>query len=234
MPINKQRLAKRTGICLLLFPLLVGIVAYTMDSYERWRAEQLLSLLQETKVGVTSETEFVAATSRLLRFTRLHGAWDNQESWDGKGPSPTVTFVVVGNTMARLGLAPGAALYANVAFEKGTVSEKGALFCEGSGPIYGGSVEERLRGYGYVGGVESNNSPHHQVHSSIGRVVDGVVDKKTWFRIFINDDEQATEAEKQADWHINLACMTKIGGCRDARELFPDARRTTTYVDVQN
>jgi hypothetical protein len=234
MQINKRRLAKRTGISLLLFLLLVGTVAYTMDFYERWRAEQLLSLLRETKVGVTTEAEFRAAASRHLRFTRLHGAWGNQENWDGKDPNPIVTFVVVGNTMARLGLAPGAVLYANVAFEKGRVCKKWAGFGEGSGPIYGGSVEESVRGYGQVGGVESNDSPHHRVHVSIGRIVDGVVDDKTWFRIFINDDDQATDAEKQADWHFKLACMTKIGGCRDARELLPDARRTTIPADVQN
>jgi len=33
MQINKRRLAKRTGISLLLFLLLVGTVAYTMDFY---------------------------------------------------------------------------------------------------------------------------------------------------------------------------------------------------------
>ena len=181
--------------------------------YERWRAGQLLTLLQQTKVGVTTEAEFRRAATKQLRFIGLNPVEDEARSSDDG------FFQSVSNAIALEKLAPWSMFVAEVAFDKGIVVRKSASIAVGNGAELAGSVTECLQipTGGGLEGEELPPPPHHLAG----------YEYNPWHRFYIIDDVGATEAEKHADWHINLACMTKFGGCRDARELFPDARITS-------
>jgi hypothetical protein len=181
--------------------------------YERWRAEQLLRLLHQTTVGVTTEAEFRRAATKQLRFTGLNPVEDEARTSDDEFSQS------VSNRIGLDKLTPWSMFAAEVAFDKGIVVRKSASIAVGNGAEFAGNVTECLH-IPQIGGLVGEELPP-PAHHLAG------YEYNPWHRFYIIDDVGATEADKRADWHINLACMTKFGGCRDARELFPDARITS-------
>jgi len=81
MSINKRRLIERAGSALFLLLILVFAGILIGPLYERWRAEQLLALLQQTKVGVTTEAEFRSAATKPLRFDWVRTPEDDRKTY---------------------------------------------------------------------------------------------------------------------------------------------------------
>jgi hypothetical protein len=215
MAIDVKLLAKRVGFGLFLLLLMAVVVVTLGPVYERWRADQLLVLFHQTTVGVTTEAEFRTAANKHLKMVDLIS------EQDFKDPSHVTLYQFVSNAIGLDLLTHWTMLTVQIEFRDGVVAEKSAMLMVGNGPEYAANVSERVPKYWSHNGVEIAGHPHHQVDA---REVEG--GNSPWYRIFIQDDTNATEAEKKADWDINLACMTKFGGCHDSRELFPEARRT--------
>ncbi len=217
MPINKLWLAKPAGLGLLILLLLAVAVIALGPVYERWRAGQLLALLQQTKVGKTTLPEFRSVADKKLRFTCLNFGKDENSA------SYVVFDQSVTNPVGIHGFAPWSIFTVQVVFDKGIVISKSAHFASGEHAEFSGTVNEWLHKPVLLVGISENSPPppHHWAG----------FEYNPWHRFYIDDDIGATEAEKQADWHINLGCMTRFGGCHDARELFPDVRPTPPLSD---
>jgi hypothetical protein len=77
-------------------------------------------------------------------------------------------------------------------------------------------VDERKRGLTFDNALPSddrlapNERPNHVVHGG------------AW-RMMIHDDDTYDEAGRRKDWAFNLSCLTRFGGCWDARVMLPNA-----------
>jgi hypothetical protein len=220
MPINARRLTKRIGFGLLILLLLAGAAVTIEPFFQRWRAEQLLALLQQTMVGKTTLSEFRIADAKQLRFIGLSFIEDE------KGDSYDVLHQSVTNPIGVKRFAPWSTFTGEVVFHKGVLVRKSAHFASGTDAEFAATVTEWLHQPEFSAGMAGNSPPppHHWAG----------FEYNTWHRLYVSDDTEATEAEKQADWTINLACMTKFGGCHDPHELFPDVGVAPPQQEQQN
>jgi len=183
MPINVSRLAKRIGIGLLLLFLLAGALVAIGPFYQRWRAEQLLALLQQTEVGKTTLPEFRSSAAKRLRFIGLNSAEnEKRDTFDVFDRSAT-------NPIGFETLAPWSIFSVQVSFDKGIAISKSAHFASGKFAEFSGTVIEwQHKPVLMIGSpVKSPPSPHHWAG----------FEYNPWHRFYIDDDVEATEAEKR-------------------------------------
>ena len=205
--------------CLLLLMSLVVLFGVIHAYMQRRQAERFLAVLQQVQVGLTNE----AAVLRLTEPLRSHR--EEYLSNAEKG----LSFVFENRGLYLLRLAPYTSFRAYITFGKnGVVIQKsgleqvaGYVAFDVPGVLCAASVRESLRGEIPLYGVDPGDLPNHIVYAAAPD------DPNFARRSLIEDDITYGEAERHRDWTFNLACLTRIGGCRDARFLLPNAIPTT-------
>ena len=189
--------------------LLAVVVDAAFQFYERWRVGRMLALVQQIRIGVTTEAQFLESEKTLLRYTGLHFVRDNQ------GSVTEISHTEYGPWLFNLHLAQWELVQVGIRFEGGLAIERYGLFFT-PGFVHPESavmVHERVHGR-----PGSMSSFHHLAYF------------EKWGnpgnRIRVEDDEQAPDSDKRADWDFNLACMTSIAGCYDSHEILPQVRLT--------
>lgn len=226
MPIQRRKLGRHLGVGLVVAGLLLTAADIGVAFFQRWQAGRLLTLIQQTKVGQTSEAEFQREAKRLLRYTGLRGEFDHQGSAvrlaysiDNWAFLFRISLSSEAQAMEHRTFPYWQVVEMDVSFDQGMVMEKHALFfTPGVGhPEFGVVIDESVCGFGVEGGSVPQGCPQHIAYRRIWN-------DAAWTRIRISDDTEVSDADRKTDWNINRDCMTKFGGCRDAREILPNVR----------
>jgi hypothetical protein len=118
---------------------------------------------------------------------------------------------------------PDTVVIVSLDFDRDVVEQKYASVFSSPG-IYA-SISESKRGFGYLDGKVTCETPTHTAYPS-------------WYsrteldRIIIHDDDSYDRKEREKDWAISLSCMTRIGGCSDARSIMPLALPLSATSDT--
>lgn len=189
----------------VLLMLLAAFLFCVSQAYrEKHQAERFLGALRQIRVGSTDRD----AALRMTRPFRKH----MDEGIDGAG-LPVLSFAFDNLWLGRLKLAPYTDFRAWITLRNDVVVEKRArMFASGSG--CGVSVVEDVHGYGIVDEIEPNEHSDRHVFVSSPNT--------TPSRISVYEDNTVEEAHRNADWNLNLLCLTRFGGCTDARAMFGD------------
>lgn len=190
--------------------LVAGVVAISVLSahLERSHAERFLAALNEVRVGTTNKSALLEATAAFRGHRREHSDSGAQQ----------IEFLFNNAGLYWLRLAPYTEFRAYVTMKDSIVVEKYAVEAV---PSIGcnASVDETVRGFGFVDGVAPAEHPNHMILGG------GQAPSK---RIIVRDDSTYGDAERRQDWDFNLACLARFGGCGDSRLLLPHAVPTQT------
>jgi hypothetical protein len=88
------------------------------------------------------------------------------------------------------------------------------------------SIVEDQHGYGIVDEIEPKEHTDRHVFVSSH--------KTTPSRISVYDDNTVEEIQRRADWNFNLLCLTRFGGCTDARAMFGNEPPIPTTPSIPN
>ena len=193
-------------ICLSGLTLLLGVLAIAVSAayLDRRQAERLLVAFSEISVGSTDISSALRVTGSFQPH-RSEGTVSGFAEW---------VFHYDNRILFKIGLAPYTSVEARLVFKDGVVQEKGVTVFVASG--FAAQVTERKRGFGLPNGIATSEDRPHYV--GFNRNSD------TSFRhITVSDDDSYSEKERSVDWVINLDCLTRLGGCRDARSILPNA-----------
>jgi hypothetical protein len=98
-------------------------------------------------------------------------------------------------------------------FKNNVVVERRArVFASGSGCAV--SIIEDMDGYGIVDEIEPKEHTNRHIFVSTPRT--------TPSRITIYDNDTVGEMQRNADWNLNLGCLTRLGGCTDVGLMLGD------------
>ena len=202
--------------CLFLFTALVALLGIGDAYVQRRQAERFLAVLNQVQVGLTDEAAVLRLTDPFRRYREKH--LDNGEQ--------VFSFGFANRGLYCLRLAPYTEFKSDVTLKDGVVVQKtGSEYVA----VYAGSkvrgvrcsasVIEHVRGYGPYVGVTSGGFPNHIVYAT--------PDAQNFVRHSrIEDDSSYGQTERHSDWLFNLRCLSRIGGCGDARLLLPNAVAT--------
>jgi hypothetical protein len=221
--INRKRLAKRAGIGLLAVLVLAITSDVALALCQRWQAGRLLLLMKQIQVGKTTEAEFHRLVENDLRFTGM------SMERDANGSVTSFSYTLYNRALiypGRLSADFSRMEFRNfpywmlfgvgVSFEQGSLVKKNAIFfTPGVGhPEFAVSINEERRGFGFESKVAPNDYPHHIVrYQTWGEAA--------WRRIWVRDDDEASDADRRGDWNLDLNCMLRFGGCQDSRAILP-------------
>jgi hypothetical protein len=195
---------------LVLLSATALFMSVLMAYHEANQARTFLQVLEAIRVG---QTDRVMASHMTAKFNS-HIA-DQQDA-------TALAFVFANRWLSRLGLAPYTELRAYVRFSDAVAVEKAAsIAVRDSGCA--GSVREVKRGLGFTSGVAPPDFPN--------RIVGGSWNSPSNKRLTsIQTDETLGAADQRKSWNLNVSCLTKIGGCRDAREIIPIETTSLPHV----
>jgi hypothetical protein len=182
----------------------VVLISILFAYHERRQAERLLSSLNEVRVGTTNQVTAIQATEGFRRYRTEYSGPDIKQI--------QFLFNNIGINWLRLARYTEFRVY--LTFKDGILVGKYAVEAVPS-TGYSASVEETVRGFGFVDGVAPAQHPNHIVLGAT-RNAQGVSK-----RIIIRDDNSYGDAGRRQDWEFNLACLTRFGGCGDARLFLP-------------
>ena len=192
-------------ICSVVLVLSLAIsLCWVLQAYrERHQAERFLGVLQQIRVGSTDRDAVLRMTEPFRKHTK---------EWADRG-LPALSFAFDNSRLVRLKLAPYTDFRGSITFKNDVVVQKEArVFASGSGCAV--AIMEDAHGFGIVDEIEpSNRTDRHVFVSSPG---------STPSRIMIYDDNTLGDMQRRADWNLNLLCLTRLGGCSDARLMFGD------------
>jgi len=188
-----------------LLVLIVGaiFICYSKAMLDRRKAEGLLAVVKQLPVGAVGRADVLNAISRFSGYTR-------ETTNEGL---PEIEFSFDNHWLARLKLVPYTEFWGTLTFRDGILVRKHATeFIPASGCA--AKVTERKRGEGFENGIAPQDFPRH--------TVTGTWNSPTNARlIYVENDNTYGEAQRRSDWTFNLSCLTRIGGCRDARYVLP-------------
>lgn len=188
--------------------LLLGIVVFAVSGpyVTRKHAEQLLAVVQQIRVGVSDYEAALQATAPYLSY--------RSESIDGS--ERAIQFRFSNERLSRLKLAPYTDFIVTLVFNNDVLVWKSAREYVPSRGCRA-SVLEVNRGLPFPEIVPGAENPNHSVFGGTPSSI---------ARISVYDDDTYEEAGRSKDWAFNLSCLTRLGGCRDARMMLPRAVST--------
>jgi hypothetical protein len=190
--------------------LVAGVVAIGfLETYMAQRqAERLVVALREITVGSTERAQALDLTSPFQSH-ESDGTFIGLPQW---------IFHYDNRNLFKMHLAPYTSFDARLTFKDGVAQEKQVTVFIASG--FWGSVTERKRGFGLPNGIATSEDPSHYAVSNCN--------SPTNVRnIRITDDDSYGETERNNDWTVKVDCLTKLGGCKDARSILPNAHSTS-------
>lgn len=200
---SRSRVLRIIGIlsCALLIFIILGLVE---SYYERFEAKKLIAVVSEIQVGSTSEP---LAKGMLRSFSRFNDFNNRREYPDEIDTGAFDQFTFSNQAFRYLRLSPATWIWVTLNYNNGEVTSKLVQYYEE--PRCSGSVQEVLLEPDALKkvGIEGH---HVYVSSSVPSPV---------FIMKVFDDATVPLARRQLDWQIDLACFTKIGGCRDPRKV---------------
>lgn len=204
MTANSKKIALSVcsgGLILFVGALGIGLI----DAYLNQRnAERVLGAFKTIRVGSTDS----AKALQIVGANPTH-RYDGQES-----EFPEWVFHYDNGYLHKMRLSPYTSFDAILVFKDGIVQEKGVSVFVATG--FAVTVDERKRGFRLPNGIATSEDLPHNVAQS--RNSPPIV--RT---ISVYDDDSYGEKGLDADWIVDLGCLTKLGGCKDARAILPNA-----------
>lgn len=141
---------------------------------------------------------------------RIHAKYKSRALVDGDGcntNSCTIDFSDDNKWLYYFGLVPGARFSASLAVKQGVLVKIGLSL--NSDPHYDASTDETL--------ADPDTSPYE-----VGgkKLLSGRAYSYVWARI----TSAATPDEREKAYAFNMACLTKLGGCKNSNEILPILR----------
>ena len=197
----------------LILILMSATSAFASPSSEEILAEHLLAITGTINPGTTRQTE---ATSMFLPFQQIESV-DNRQI--GGRTLTRVSFHIDNEGTRAVTRTPYTTIDFSLTFEKGIVVEKTVRIYVSSG--YAAAVLERKRGFGFQNGIVRATDR--------SRYVDHNWQSDTHMgRIDVTDDSSLALTKRKADWQVNVGCLSRLGGCTDARQLITLSREDLT------
>jgi hypothetical protein len=194
-------------VCVGGLILLAGIIGIGIsDAYlNQKRAERVLMAFRTVRVGSTDR-------ARALQIAGLSPT----HRYEGKVYEfPEWVFHYDNGLLFRMHLSPYTSFDATLVFKDEVVQEKEVRVFIASG--FAALVNERTRGFRLPNGITtSKDLPHNVVFSR-----NSLTNVRT---LSVYDDDSYGEKELAIDWVVDLGCMSKLCGCKDAREILPNIR----------
>jgi len=183
------------GGAALLFSILLTCA---LGQAYRARAEgdAFLSDVRGLRVGQSTYDDVLRIQTKYKSYSSVEGNRCDRDLCD-------VDFLSGNKWLYELGLVPGAMFTGGVRVRGGVLTRISVGFL--SAPPYGAATEEIP--------ADPSVSPY-EVH---GRVYSS----ETYAFISVRITSAASEDERQKAYAYNLACLTKLGGCKNANEILP-------------
>ena len=132
---------------------IAALLGILQDYQERWKAERLLGVIQQIRVGSSDHASVIQMT---LPFRQYRSSSEYR-------PGDELAFFFQNKWLHRLRLAPAAGFRVEITFIGGIVVDKRAwVMVSTTGCV--AEVNERKRGFGSPDGLSS--PPSHSVHAS--------------------------------------------------------------------
>lgn len=209
-------MTKRARVILLVPLLVVALLlvtflfALSMAYVTKRQAEGLLAAVQQIRVGV-SDYKFVS------QITAPYGSY--RTNFSGEVSDPQIQFMFVNWWLSRLKLAPYTDFIVTIVFKDDVVIAKSArvLLANTGG---GASVMDMQRGLRFCPVSDEPKGSNHLVSGLAPNSPTSV------WRISICDVDSYDDEGRRRDWGFDLSCLTRLGGCRDARTVLPAVAST--------
>jgi hypothetical protein len=163
----------------------------------RERGEAFLSNVRRLRVGQSTYDDVVAIETRYKSQSSFYGDRCDRDLCD-------VDSLFGNKWLYELGLVPGAMFTGGLRVRRGILTRISVSV--DSNPRYNATTEEIP--------ADPGVSPY-EFH---GR---SYVESETYAFIWVRITTAASEEERQKAYAFNLACLTKLGGCKDANEILP-------------
>lgn len=187
-----------------VIPFLVSATSLFALPNNEVLASRLLTTTRAIDVGTTPQVE---AEKMLLPYTSIE--WYDKRDDSGRALT-RVSFHIDNEQSRAFTKTPYTMIDFSLTFDKSIVVEKVVTIYVSSG--YAAEVLERKRGFGFRNGVVSSADRSRYVdHNWQSDLHMG--------RIDVIDDSSLALKTRQADWHVNVHCLSLQGGCTDARQL---------------
>jgi hypothetical protein len=218
--IVNKRILRWLGISLSTFAftlIFLGLVATRKAYYERSKAEELITILSQLEVGVSSEQEVRSLTERFGRYRIEQDAQRDEQS-------RADVFGFQNGAAWLLNMIPAKTVMIRLQYENNVLTQKEFVYAESPG-IRGSLREESgqqaehdalafLRKNGRVLSINNGAPPYR---SDIPVQIAVVV-----------DDASSPLARRRLDWSIDLNCMTRLRDCPDLRLVLNGALEETS------
>ena len=193
------RRTARFIICSLALIIAVPALAIVQAFAARSDANQFLADVKKLRVGKSSLVDLNTLSAKYRTYATPDGIECNQKLC-------TVFFYFGNKWLARIGLSAASRFGGGITAQEGTISKIDlALMTDAA---YSASVVEVLA---------TPNSTPYKVEGRIATF--GTTD----FTLTVRLTSGASEELRRKAYNFNLSCLTKLEGCKNAREMLPGA-----------
>jgi hypothetical protein len=212
-------------LIVLMLPVVCVTALYASAWYHRWRAEQLLAIVQKFEPGVTTQDEYEKAIRPLLPYTdrsysKINGyvvempdtlAVESPSEWLGEVysrlPDPILDWLM------KWPVTEGTVFWVQPTFKDGMLVAMRIYELRGSGHPFGGDVEIR------EGQVDHwfDDIPEEKFNGYQVRRM-GLPDMPPWFS-GVRMDDRATPEQRRRAMNFKFACFTSFRSCDDGRRV---------------
>lgn len=214
--LQRKTKALRIAVAALGVVFVLLLVGLAESYYERFQAQNLISILSDIQVGATTESHAKEATKQFSYF--------NQHPNGSVISNTKVTsdyFIFENRAYWWLHLAPPKRTEISIDYADGIVRSKTASYYEGPG--YGGVINEELQHTGTNRDLIRAEAGGRYAACNHGIPIRNCTAE--CYQIVVHEDVTVPLARRRLDWQIDLSCMTSIGGCRDVRKIMRGAMR---------
>jgi hypothetical protein len=218
--IMKKGLNRSRVFLLVLVMALIGICGCVAESYiEQSRAAQLLKLVSNVELGVTTRDEIQRATRGFTRYNAVNLFKDQPRS------DKYDVFVFRNLGMAALRLAPMKVVSIQIDYKNNLAVEKSIHFAEE--PNRGAVLAERIASVDPASSGDEYPVTHRKVFER-GSSTDST------YMLSVRDDLSVPISRRNLDWNVDLSCMARLGGCGNFRGILKGAFEKADALRTNN